>query len=317
LENLEDRSLPSSYSAATTSDLIADINAANAAGGTNTIALTAPTGSNYDVLTVNNNNGTYQYGNNGLPVIAANDNLTIVGNRATIDNPSSQYLRYFFVASGASLTVQDLTLVGGASTNGGAIYSQGALTLSDVVFGDNRASISGGYAVGGAVYIAAGTANISNSLFRDNSGGGTAYGSAVYVAAGTVAFSNDTVENNSATYGGGLYIAGGTVTFTNDTVENNWATYGGGLYIAGGAVAFSNDTVENNWAGNGGGLYIACGTVTFTSDTVEHNSASNGGGLYIGKGATVDIDAFTLANTIDNTASVDPNIFGHYTKLKT
>ncbi len=39
LEPLEDRCLLSSYTAATVSDLIADINAANAAGGSNTISL--------------------------------------------------------------------------------------------------------------------------------------------------------------------------------------------------------------------------------------------------------------------------------------
>ena len=50
LERLEDRTLLTSYTAATVSDLIADINAANKAGGTNTIALTAPTSSPY-VLT--------------------------------------------------------------------------------------------------------------------------------------------------------------------------------------------------------------------------------------------------------------------------
>src|SRR6516164_7391948 len=50
LEQLEDRTLLSSYSAATVSDLIADINAANSAGGSNTITLTAPSSSPY-VLT--------------------------------------------------------------------------------------------------------------------------------------------------------------------------------------------------------------------------------------------------------------------------
>ena len=50
LEPLEDRTLLTSYTAATVADLIADINAANKAGGTNTIALTAPTSSPY-VLT--------------------------------------------------------------------------------------------------------------------------------------------------------------------------------------------------------------------------------------------------------------------------
>jgi hypothetical protein len=41
VEALEDRSLLNAYMAATVSDLIADINAANQAGGSNTIALTA------------------------------------------------------------------------------------------------------------------------------------------------------------------------------------------------------------------------------------------------------------------------------------
>jgi hypothetical protein len=50
LEQLEERSLLSSYSAFSVSDLIADIEAATRAGGTNTIALTAPTSSPY-VLT--------------------------------------------------------------------------------------------------------------------------------------------------------------------------------------------------------------------------------------------------------------------------
>ena len=88
LEHLEDRALPSSYSAASVSALIADINAANTAGGANTITLTAPTTSPYVLTAVNNttNGGT---DGNGLPVIAANDNLTIVGNGDTIERSTA------------------------------------------------------------------------------------------------------------------------------------------------------------------------------------------------------------------------------------
>ncbi len=43
LELLEDRTVLSSYTAATVADLIADINAANVAGGPNTIKLAAET----------------------------------------------------------------------------------------------------------------------------------------------------------------------------------------------------------------------------------------------------------------------------------
>jgi hypothetical protein len=42
IEQLEDRLTPSNFTAATVSDLIADINAANRQGGTNTITLSAP-----------------------------------------------------------------------------------------------------------------------------------------------------------------------------------------------------------------------------------------------------------------------------------
>src|SRR5262245_20696791 len=74
LEALEDRTLLNSYLAATTADLINDINLANQAGGTNTITLTAPPSSPYTLTTFDNTID----GATGLPVIAAGDNLTIV-----------------------------------------------------------------------------------------------------------------------------------------------------------------------------------------------------------------------------------------------
>jgi hypothetical protein len=41
-------------------------------------------------------------------------------------------------------------------------------------------------------------------------------------------------------------------------------------------------------------------------------ATSYGGGLFIANAATVDIDAFTLANVINNGAQSDPNIDGTY-----
>src|SRR2546421_6329040 len=79
LERLEDRHLPSSYAAASVSDLIADINAANQAGGSNTIALAA--GTTFALTAANNSTD----GPTGLPVIAAHDDLTIIGNGDTIE----------------------------------------------------------------------------------------------------------------------------------------------------------------------------------------------------------------------------------------
>src|SRR5262249_36812195 len=67
VEALEERTLLSNYSAASVSDLIADIKAANKAGGASTITLTAPVPSPYVLTAVNNTTN----GANGLPVMAS------------------------------------------------------------------------------------------------------------------------------------------------------------------------------------------------------------------------------------------------------
>ncbi len=124
--------------------------------------------------------------------------------------------------------------------------------------------------------------------------------------------------------GGGFWLVGGypkgrsatLATLTNCTVAGNSAGEGGGLYVSGlyvsgyGKVTLANDTVESNSAQYyGGGLYVYPtdgGTVTLTGDTVELNSAGDGGGLYIDTldsypyRSTVDLDSFTVGNTINN-----------------
>src|SRR6516165_1154799 len=73
VEALEDRMVPSTFYAATASDLIADIKTANLQGGANSIVLTAPTTSHY-VMTATDNTTD---GRTVLPVITAGDVLTI------------------------------------------------------------------------------------------------------------------------------------------------------------------------------------------------------------------------------------------------
>src|SRR5215471_3446650 len=82
LERLEDRTALSNFNALTVSDLIADINAANAGGGSNTITLTAPTTSPYVLTAVDNTTD----GPTGLPLISGGskpDTLIINGNGDT------------------------------------------------------------------------------------------------------------------------------------------------------------------------------------------------------------------------------------------
>jgi hypothetical protein len=334
LEALEDRALPSTYYAATASQLIADISAANKAGGANTIVLTAPTTSPYVLTAVDNSTD----GPTGLPVISKKDSLTIVGNGDTIERSTASgtpAFRLLDVAGGGSLTLENLTLQNGQaqaaratgySADGGAIYNQGTLVLSGVTVQLNTASGSyGGNAAGGGIW-SNGSLTLENScLVQDNSavagfgGASNAYGGGICVAAGTANITGtqfggqypNKAEGGSgynhlagSAYGGAVCVLAGTATLSGDSL-------GGPLGPASSvnqntAVAGIASDVGHGY-GYGGGLCVLGGTVTLTSDVVENNSAGYfndwgnvweygyGGGIYVAAGATVSIDSFTYS----------------------
>ena len=320
LEHLEDRALLASYTAPTVSALIADINAANTAGGSNTITLTAPTTSPY-VLTVVNNTIS---GANGLPVIAANDSLTIIGSGDTIERSTASgtpSFRLLDVAAGASLTLGNMTLQGGLasgsgiSADGGAIDTQGALTLNGVTVQNNiaqgapatRAS-AGQNAAGGGIYSSGSLTLQGSTTVRNNQALGG--GSVGLMAVGSRAPSGG---NGS---GGGLYVAGGMATLTSVTLSSNTAqggqgvgtyssggtggtggtAFGGALEVAGGTVTLSTNTLSSNVAqggqggsasggygghggnGFGGALQVSGGTVSVSSSALSSNTTQGGNG---------------------------------------
>jgi hypothetical protein len=259
--------LPSSYSAANVTLLIADINAANQAGGVNTITLTAAPSSPYVLTTVNNTTD----GSSGLPVISGKnrthpDNLTIIGNGDTIERssgPNTPSFRLLAVASGNSLTLENLTLTGG-----------------DAVVGGNYASPIGGGAVCNLGTLVLDAVTVTGNVIRGIPGypldGGT--------------------WPSSAAVGGGVWSSGSLSVQDGTVFENNVAlgaaglmgeiassAMGGAIYVAAGSATISNTTITNNQA-------VAQG----------YPGTSGGGGIYIASGA-VSIDAATVANTINNT----------------
>jgi predicted outer membrane repeat protein len=287
-EQLEDRTVPSSFTAATVSDLIADINAANALGGSNTITLVA--GNTFTL--------TARVQGFGLPAIAANNNLTIQGNGDTIERSTASGIPtfgLFNVAPGASLTLANVTLQGGYTARGGAVFNQGALDLKGVTVQNNVAyfGAGGGIYSSGSLTLEAGTIISGNQVIGPRGGyswngyqyvsypGGAGLGGAVYVAGGTTTVTNVTMSANSAQggwgaaggsgEGGGLYVAGGTVTLTNTTLSSNSAQ--------GGDAIPSPISIWDGGPGGlgaGGGLYVAGGTVSLSNDTLSSNSAVGG-----------------------------------------
>jgi hypothetical protein len=134
-------------------------------------------------------------------------------------------------------------------------------------------------------------------------------------------------------FGGGLDVSSGTASLTNVTLSSNTARGGDGAqggWIYGGRCGCYKVHVPggNGGDGLGGGMFVEAGAVMLHHTTVDYNSAvggkggsgspnglGEGGGLYMwSTAAVVHLDAFTLTNTINNTASTsNNNIFGSYT----
>src|SRR5262249_36001492 len=169
------------------------------------------------------------HGPTGLPIIAANENLTILGGASTIERKSSggtPAFRLFDVAAGASLTLENVTLQGGLDSDwarGGAVYNQGSLTLHRVTVQNNTAQGRDGVAVW-------------NSPGR----GGPAMGGGVY-SIGILTMEGCTLQNNAALGGKGSNPEKGFLTEPGNGHPripggDGGDAHGGGLYVSGTAT---------------------------------------------------------------------------------
>jgi probable HAF family extracellular repeat protein len=279
------------YSAASVPELIAAINAANQNAEPDTIALAAAA-----TFTLSDVYGLM--GSTGLPTIAANETLTILGNGSIIERSAAAEtptFRLFDVAADASLHLENMTLqrgrvVGaGVFASGGAIFNLGALSLQDVVVQDNLAE---GRSVGGP--------------FNPRPAGERAYGGAIY-SLGSLVFVGGTVQNNQAIGQNGLNSAsdrgGGTIPATP-----GGAAFGGALFINEGTydlrdVLFVDNAAIGGKGGNGhptrgpyggangadgygGAIYHSSGEITLTDVALSSNAVWGGAGGNGGNGAS-------------------------------
>jgi predicted outer membrane repeat protein len=144
-----------------------------------------------------------------LPAIAntSPNTLTIdgTGQSITIDGDSTYQI--FSVNSGATLTLNDLTLAdgNGGGGSGGAINNSGTLTVTNSTFSNNSAPGPPGV-YGGAIYSTL-SLTVTNSTFSGNSAGGL--GGAINSNAATI--TNSTFSGNSASVGDSV-VGGATVS---------------------------------------------------------------------------------------------------------
>ncbi len=229
--------------------------------------------------------------------------------------------RILTVDRGADVKLVALTVTGGSVSgdDGGGIWNDGTLTISNTVIDKNSAVVlinNGGG--GGGIWNGSGTLTVTNSTIDNNSVDGPGYGGGIWNGGGTLTVTNSTIDNNSGDWhfsrGGGIWNGGGTLTVTSSSVSGNSAAFEGGGIDNGGTLTVSNTTIDYNSADAFGGIYNS-GTTTATGCSIMGNSASGyfGKAPYPGIGGGLGNEGMmTIANcTIsDNLTTAPDSIIG-------
>jgi hypothetical protein len=213
--------------------------------------------------------------------VAVSSNVTIDGkNLITLNGNSS--VRHFDILTGATLTLQKITLSGGNVTGcGGALHVQNGATLNttNITLKNNNANGNGG-----AVCVeSGGSASFNYSLVTSNTASGS--GGGVYNQGIAELRFSDLSSNSAQVSGGGVwnsYIM--DVNFSliaNNSLPANGTSAGGGIYTNYGLSLFTS-TVSGNVAANGGGIFSQITTpdntqTYLTGVTLAGNTATNAG----------------------------------------
>lgn len=206
-----------------------------------------------------------------------------------------------------SVTVVDCVFTGNRAPDGGAplfragaggaIFSDGNLTIDGCRFENN---VAGRY--GGAIFVNASftLTTIRNSTFTGNSavfGGAIRMTQAVVVENST--FSGNVARNAAGTsgQGGAIENTGGNLTLTSVTISGNDSFSGGGVFMSSAATTRLNHaTVAFNTANYGGGLH-AGGTTSIENTIVARNTAAVASQGHDVRGAMTSLGYNLVGNT--------------------
>jgi hypothetical protein len=211
--------------------------------------------------TINLGSCTYRL-SSSLDITADGGNaLTVNGiSAATTIINGNNAVRVFSIASGATATLNQLTITNGRVSvvdDGGGISNAGTLTVNNCIVSGNTAG------TGGGIYAAGGTLTINSSAITGNSGsrGG---GIHIYFSSDIVTITNSTISGNSGFVSGdGIYNTD-VMTVTNSTISGN---SGSGVYNGGsGTTNLRNTIVANNGSSD---LQFNGGTINAENTLIE------------------------------------------------
>ena len=178
--------------------------------------------------------------------------ITIQGAGAQDSIISTAISDRLFQITDGDLTLQGVTLQGGSSTTGGAVLvgQFSSLLATDTVFRDNTSSGSGG------AITTQGEVTLNRVALIDNDAtGSSSDGGAINILSGSTTLNNVTVSGNTAgNGGGGIKLGGGLLEINHSTIANNegFSSSGGGLKRTSGTATISNSIFAGNRASFGG-----------------------------------------------------------------
>ncbi|WP_407432805.1 C1 family peptidase [Methanobrevibacter sp.] len=157
---------------------------------------------------------------NNTGILISKDNFVLNGNGHTIDGNNQSRI---FNIIGNNITLNDLILINGNSTNCGGIRAVGSLTLNNVTFINNYAN-----GQGGAIGIREGSFLISNCRFIDNY---AESGSSILVSSSEVKLYNSSFTSKKFAKGSQIDLSHAEVYIKNTTFANITSSYAPALNI--------------------------------------------------------------------------------------
>ena len=223
--------------------------------------------------------------------ITINKDITIDGKGHTID--AKNLGRIFSIGEGFTVTLTNATLINGKATEGGAIYNDGSLTLSDVKLSDNAADSYGGAVFNNGELVVSDSVFDSNDIVNRGSASVDYGGAAIYNwYDGTLTVSGSNFTNNIKNYKNGDRLVGAVATIGDATISdsyfvNNAGRWGGAISTAGYLLAgddvntltVSGSTFKENGGLYGAGIFVAGSDFTVSDCVFDKNTAFGKGNM--------------------------------------
>ena len=223
--------------------------------------------------------------------VIINKNIRIDGKGHTID--AKNLGRIFSIGEGFAVTLTNATLINGKAVEGGAIYNDGSLTLSDVKLSDNAADSYGGAVFNNGELVVSDSVFDSNDIVNRGSASVDYGGAAIYNwYDGVLTVSGSNFTNNIKNYKNGDRLVGAVATIGDATISdsyfvNNAGRWGGAITTSGALIAgddvntltVSGSTFKENGGLYGAGIFVWGSDFTVSDCVFDKNTAFGKGNM--------------------------------------